>query len=148
MGKAVSFTYDIHIGAPVNEVWKGLVDGEFTRQYVYGTRFESKLKKGSGYAYMGDGDFKVVDGEILDVEREKRLVMSWKAHYDEAVEKDAPSRVAFELTASGPGATRLHLVHDEFGNDSATYVGSVEGWPLMLSSLKSLLETGRPLEVK
>lgn len=52
-----------------------------TKHYVYGTRLESKLKKGAPYAYVGDGDFKVVDGEILEIEPEKRLVMSWKAHW-------------------------------------------------------------------
>jgi uncharacterized protein YndB with AHSA1/START domain len=95
---------------------------------------------------MGDGDFKVVEGEIIDVETEKRLVMSWKANYDESVARDEPSRVAFELTACGPATTKLRLVHDSFKGNSATYAGSVEAWPLMLSSLKSLLETGRALE--
>ena len=114
---------------------------------MYGTRFESKLKKGSDYAYAGDHGFRVIDGKILDVEKEKRLVMSWKAHYDEAAEKDAPSRVAFALSASRPAITKLRLGHD-IAQNSASYAGTVEGWPLMLSSLKSLLETGRALEVK
>ena len=144
MAKDISYTYDIYIGAPVGKVWKGLIDGEITKQYVYGTRFNGKLKKGAAYAYVGDGDFKVVDGEILDVEPEKRLVMSWKAHWDESVAKDRPSRVAYELAAAGP-STRLQLVHDDFDRQTATYTGSIEGWPLMLSSLKSILETGKPL---
>jgi hypothetical protein len=51
-----------------------------TKHYVYGTRLDSKLKKGAPYAYVGDGGFKVVDGEILEVDPAKRLVMSWNAH--------------------------------------------------------------------
>ena len=97
---------------------------------------------------MGDGDFKVVDGEILDIEPEKRLVMSWKAHWDDSVAKDRASRVRYELSASGPSTTRLHVVHDRFDGQTATYSGSVDGWPLMLSSLKSLLETGKPLATR
>ena len=97
---------------------------------------------------VGDGDFKVVDGEILDIEPEKRLVMSWKAHWDDSVAKDRPSRVRYELSAAGPATTRLHVVHDGFDGQTATYSGSVDGWPLMLSSLKSLLETGKPLATK
>ena len=119
-----------------------------TKHYVYGTRLEGKLVKGSPYAYVGDGDFKVVDGEILDIEPEKRLVMSWKAHWDDSVAKDRPSRVRYELSAAGPSTTRLHVVHDDFDGQTATYSGSVDGWPLMLSSLKSLLETGKPLATK
>ena len=148
MGKEVSFSYAIFIGAPASNVWKGLVDGEITKEYVYGTRFESKLKKGAPYAYLGEGDFKVVEGQILEIEKGSRLVLSWKANYDEAVAKEEPSRVAFELTSSGPSMTKLSLVHDGFKEESAGYAGSKDGWPLMLSSLKSILETGRALEVK
>jgi uncharacterized protein YndB with AHSA1/START domain len=145
MAKNLALTYDIYIGAPVAKVWRGIVDGEMTRHYIYGTRLESKLKKGAPYAYVGDGEFRVVDGEILDIELEKRLVMSWKAHWDESVAKDRASRVTYELSAAGPSTTRLHLVHDDFDGKTATFAGSVEGWPLMMSSLKSLLETGKPL---
>jgi uncharacterized protein YndB with AHSA1/START domain len=148
MGKDVAYAYDIYIGAPVGKVWKGIVDGEMTKHYVYGTRLESKLKKGAPFAYVGDGDFKVVDGEILEIEPEKRLVMSWKAQWDDSVAKDRPSRVAYELSAAGPSTTKLHLVHDDFDGQTATYLASVEGWPLMMSSLKSLLETGKPLATK
>ena len=95
MAKNVEFTYDIYIGAPVAKVWKGIVDGEMTKHYVYGTRLQSKLKKGAPYAYVGDGEFKVVDGEIVEIEPEKRLVMSWQAHWDDSVAKDRPSRVSY-----------------------------------------------------
>jgi hypothetical protein len=53
--------------------------------------------------------------------------------------------VTYELSQAG-SATKLHLVHDDFDLPTATYTGSAEGWPLMLSSLKSILETGKPLE--
>jgi hypothetical protein len=59
--------------------------------------------------------------------------------------KDRSSRVTYELSAIGPSTTKLHLVHDDFDRKTATYSGSVDGWPLMMSSLKSLLETGKPL---
>jgi uncharacterized protein YndB with AHSA1/START domain len=145
MAKQLSYSYDIYIGAVVGKVWKGIVDGDMTRHYVYGTRLESKLKKGAPYAYLGDGDFKVVDGEILEIEPEKRLVMTWSAHWDDSVAKDRPSRVTYELSSAGPSTTKLRVVHDDFESATATYTGSVEGWPLMLSSLKSLLETGKAL---
>jgi uncharacterized protein YndB with AHSA1/START domain len=148
MTNKLEYTYDIYIGAPLGKVWKGLVDGEMTKHYVYGTRLESKLKKGAPYAYVGDGDFKVVDGEILEVEPEKRLVMTWRAHWDESVAKDRASRVSYELAPAGPSTTKLRVVHGDFDGQTATYTGSVEGWPLMLSSLKSLLETGKALATK
>ena len=148
MSNNLQIAYDIYIGAPAAKVWKGLIDGDMTKQYVYGTRLESKLKKGAPYAFVADGNFKVVDGEILEIEPEKRLVMSWKAHWDDSVAKDRPSRVTYELSAAGPSTTRLHLVHDDFDDQTATYSGSVDGWPLMMSSLKTLVETGKPLATK
>jgi uncharacterized protein YndB with AHSA1/START domain len=148
MSKKIEYTYDIYIGAPVGKVWKGLIDGDMTKHYVYGTRFESKLKKGAPYAYVGDGDFKVVDGEVLDVAPEKRLVITWSAHWDDSVANDRASRVTYELEPAGASTTKLRIVHDDFDGATATYTGSIEGWPLMLSSLKSLLETGKPLATK
>ena len=148
MSKNIEISYDIYIGAPAAEVWKGIVDGDLTKHYVYGTRFEGKLKKGAPYAYLGDGGFKVVDGEILEIDPEKRLAMTWNAHWDETVARDRASRVTYELSAMGPSTTRLRLHHDQFEQKTATYIGSVDGWPLMLSSLKSLLETGKPLPTK
>jgi uncharacterized protein YndB with AHSA1/START domain len=148
MAKDLAYAFNIYIGAPVAEVWKGIVDGEMTKHYVYGTRLESELQKGTQYAYVGDGGFKVVDGEILDIETEKRLVMSWNAHWEESGAEDRPSRVTFELSAAGPSTTKLHVVHDDFDGQTSTYSRSVEGWPLMMSSLKSLLETGKPLATR
>jgi uncharacterized protein YndB with AHSA1/START domain len=148
MAREIEFTYDIYIGAPARKVRKGLVDGEFAKHYVYGTRLESKLVEGSPYAYLGDGNFKVVDGEILDIEPEKRLVMSRKARWHDSVAKESPSQVRYELSALGPSTTRLQVVHSGFDGQTATYSSSVDGWPLTLSSLKSLLETGNPLATK
>jgi uncharacterized protein YndB with AHSA1/START domain len=145
MGKKLEYTYDIYIAAPAGKVWKGITDGEMTKHYVYGTRLQGTLTKGAAYAYVGDGDFKVVDGEILDVDPEKRLVMTWQAHWDDAVGKDRASRVTYELSPAGDSTTKLRVVHDDFDGQTATYTGSIAGWPLMLSSLKRLLETGRAL---
>jgi uncharacterized protein YndB with AHSA1/START domain len=142
-----SYSYEIYIGVPASRVWQGLTDGALTQHYVYGTRFRGKLKKGAPYAYLGEGGIKVVDGEILDVDPEKRLAMTWQAHWDESTKGDRASRVSYELQPSGP-TTRLRLVHDDFDGETATFKGSVQGWPLMLSSLKTLLESGRPLPTK
>jgi uncharacterized protein YndB with AHSA1/START domain len=140
-------TYEIYIGAPAEKVWKGLVDPDLTQQYVYGTRFDGKLQAGSPYAYLADGSFGVVDGKILDVQPASRLAMTWCAHWDEASGHDRPSRVTYELSPAGPDTTKLRVVHDDFDSETATYKGSVEGWPLMMSSLKSLLESGKPLAI-
>jgi uncharacterized protein YndB with AHSA1/START domain len=93
-------------------------------------------------------DFKVVEGRILEIEPERRLVMTCAAHWDDTVTKDPASRVTYELTPIDPTTTKLRLVHDNFAGETATFKGSVTSWPLMLSSLKSLLETGKPVAAK
>jgi len=146
MADAPQFSYEVYIAAPPAQVWKALVDAEMTRKYVYGTRLRSTLKRGSRYAYLGDGDFEAVTGEILEIEPERRLVLSWEAHWDAEVSKDRASRVSYELAPVGPKTTRLALRHDGFEVRTPTYTGSIDAWPMLMSSLKSLVETGRPLE--
>ena len=143
----IQYSYELYIAAPAEKVWKGLIEAEATTQYVYGTRLQSTLKLGAPCAYLADGDFRVVDGRILEIEPGKRLVMTWSAHWDDAVSKDAPSRVTYQLTQINATTIKLNLVHDDFADETATYAGSVAGWPLLLSSLKSLLETGTPIAV-
>lgn len=145
---SILYGYEIYIDAPTEKVWQALTDGDFTRQYVYGTRLQSSLKKGAQYAFVADGDFKAVDGQIIDIEANRRLAMTWRAHWDAEVSKDPESRVTYELSSAGANVTKLRVVHDQFEKETATYKGSVEGWPLMLSSLKSLIESGKPLQLK
>jgi uncharacterized protein YndB with AHSA1/START domain len=146
--ESIQYRYELYIGATAAKVWKGLVDSDMTKQYVHGTRLKSKLEKGAQYAYLGDGDFNVVDGKILEIEPEKRLVMTWSAHWGESVANDRASRVTYELAESAPGATKLSVLHDDFDGETATYTESVVGWPLILSGLKTLLETGKPLPTR
>jgi uncharacterized protein YndB with AHSA1/START domain len=143
----LEYTYEIYIGAPVAQVWRGLVDGEMTRQYVYGTRLDTELRPGAPYAYLGEADFKVVDGEIVEVDPERTLVMTWRAHWDASVSEDRASRVRYEISPAGASATKLKVIHNDFDRETATYKSSTEGWPLMLSSLKTLIECGKGLAV-
>lgn len=113
------------------------------------------MAKRLGYTYdiyIGAEASKVwkglVDGEIVEVDAEKRLVMTWRAHWGESTANDAASRVTYELSPAGPSQTRLRLIHDDFDGPTATYTESTAGWPRLLSSLKSLLETGKALAME
>jgi uncharacterized protein YndB with AHSA1/START domain len=143
----LAYAYELYIAAPAAKVWQGLFQRDVPLPHMYGTRLTGALTKGTPYAYVGDGDFTVVDGKVLEVESGIRIVMTWAAHWDEAANADRPSRVTFELTAVDSDTTKLSLVHDDFDGKTSTYEGSVSSWPRMLSSLKSLLETGKPIAV-
>jgi uncharacterized protein YndB with AHSA1/START domain len=143
----LAYTYELYIAAPAAKVWQGMFERDVPLPHMYGTRLRGALTKGTAYAYLGEGDYQVVDGKVLAVEPGSRILMTWAAHWDEAATADRPSRVAFELTPIDASTTRLSLVHDDFDGKTATYEGSVSSWPRMLSSLKSLLETGKPIAV-
>ena len=149
MAAAPTYVQSVHIQAPADRVWQALVDPEFTQRYYYGFRLgvDGPLTPGTSYAYtLPDGTTSIV-GEIVEADEPTRLVMTFDARWDGSLEPEAPSRVTFELEPMGDRLTRLTLVHDHFGDESATYTAVSGGWGLILDGLKTLLETGSPLEV-
>lgn len=142
------YAYELYIAASADDVWKVLFAPGVIQPHFYGTRLSGSLAKGTPYAYVGEGDFKVVDGRVLEVVPGRRMVMTWSAHWDDAVAQDRPSRVTYELEPVNPSVTKLHLVHDDFDSETATYVGSTTSWPMILSSLKSCVETGAAFALK
>lgn len=138
----------IYIAARADLVWNALTDPEITPRYWGGTRIESDWQVGSRIRYRRDGA--VVDEHtLLEIDPPRRLRHSFQPLFDEALRREKPSRVTIELApgevAAAGGVTRLHLLHDEFGENSKVYAACREGWPMILSGLKTLLETGRPM---
>ncbi len=144
---APAFVQSIHIKAPRERVWEALVDPGFTTRYYYGFALVAdSVDPGASYEYRGpDGSVAIV-GEIVEAEAGKRLVMTFSAQWDESLQGDSPSRVAFELEEMGPELTKLTLVHDRFDGETATYTAVSGGWSLILDGLKTLIETGEPLQ--
>jgi uncharacterized protein YndB with AHSA1/START domain len=139
------FVYEIYIAASVETVWKGLLDGEFTRQYWQHDNV-SDWKPGSSWEHRrSDGDRRVdILGEVLEAAPPHRLVMTWAEPSDRA-RRDRHSRVTFEIEPVAD-MVRLRITHDELEPASEMERKISQGWPRVLSSLKSLLETGRPLQ--
>jgi uncharacterized protein YndB with AHSA1/START domain/DNA-binding transcriptional ArsR family regulator len=139
------FAYQTWIRAPIDKVWKALTRPEFTSQYFHATHIDSTWEAGADvfYRHSPGGDI-AVDGKVLEVDPPHRLVISWHVRYDEQAIKEAPSRVSFSLEETN-GQTRLRIVHDNFPRNSVIFDGISNGWPWIISSLKSLLETGEPL---
>lgn len=127
------------------KLWQALTDGKITPAYYYGATFQGKIEKGADYAYAapgGEGFF--VRGRIEDVVPEKKLVTTFKGEWMPGMENDAPTRVTWEIEQQGE-CCRLTLTHDHFEGETATYQNCGGGWPGILSGLKTLLETGEPL---
>ena len=139
------FIYEIYIAASAETVWKALLDGEFTRQYWDQEHF-SDWKPGSPWEHRDShGDRKVrLLGEVLESSPPHKLVLTWAEPADRA-NRDRHSRVTFEIE-SVADMVRLRITHEDLEADSKMERDITQGWPRVLSSLKSLLETGRPLQ--
>jgi uncharacterized protein YndB with AHSA1/START domain len=139
-----TFVYVTYIAAGAETVWKALLDGEFTRQY-WGHDNVSDWKPGSEWEHRRSDATRsvVLLGEVLEAARPNRLVLTW-ANPEDKADRARHSRVTFEIETLGD-MVRLTVTHDELEKGSEMERSISRGWPRVLSSLKSLLETGRPL---
>jgi uncharacterized protein YndB with AHSA1/START domain len=137
--------YQVFIKAPAEQVWRALVDPEWTQKYFYGTRKEYDLRPGGRFrSVSADSGEPMVDGEVLEVEPGRRLVQTWRFLYDPELAAEGFTRVTYELEEAEGGVTKLTATHDlEGAPKTAEHVAG--GWSYILSGLKTLLETGEPL---
>jgi uncharacterized protein YndB with AHSA1/START domain len=139
----LKLSYDLYIAAPAERVWDAITDGAVTEQYFYGTRVKSSFRRGAEIAYAA-GDAKMIEGEVVAVEKGHKRVLSQRALWDDGVAADPASQVTWELSSVG-SATKVSLMHEGFRGETETFKQSAAGWPVILSGMKTLLETGRPL---
>jgi uncharacterized protein YndB with AHSA1/START domain len=138
--------YSIFIRASAEQVWDAITKPEFTQKYFYGSRIESSFEQGEPYeGFSGDRAEKLVDGEVLEASPPSKLVTTWRALYDLETAKEPHSRVSWEIEPAGEGIVRLTVVHDGLEAAPKTAENVAGGWSFVLSGLKTVLETGRPL---
>jgi uncharacterized protein YndB with AHSA1/START domain len=137
--------YVVYIATTPEEAWKALIEGEITRQY-WGHQNVSDWKAGSRWEHRrADGTgAPLIVGKVLEVKPPRRLVVTWVAPEDEA-NTAKHTRVTFEIEPIAK-MIRLTVTHDELEAGSDMQRGITEGWPRVLSSMKSFLETGRALD--
>ncbi len=138
------FIYVTYIRSTPESVWEALTEPRFTRQYWGGHANISDWKKGSKWKTEAEGDKGgcCTGGEVLESVPPKRLVMTWV----DAKNADDGSCVTLEIDPFGD-MVRLRVIHGDFKPDSQLAGRVSHGWPLVLSSLKSFLETGRPINI-
>jgi uncharacterized protein YndB with AHSA1/START domain len=161
-----TFVYTTYINATPERVWQGLTDPAFTTRYWRhpvsgGVSFPSEWQKGSSYdvAYEEAG-LVISDPEqvILESDPYRRLGYTWHTFTPEwaaahgiddatatAWRAEPRSRVAFDIEETAPGVVKLTVVHDGFEPGSEVLQGITNGWPAVIASLKTLLETGSAL---
>jgi uncharacterized protein YndB with AHSA1/START domain len=138
------FVYVTYIATTPQQVWKALLEGELTRQY-WKHENVSDWKLGSKWELVADDGKRTVKhvGKVLECVPDQRLVLTWGDVAD-AADPARHSRMAIDIETVGE-MVRLTVTHDELTPDMRRRI--TNGWPRVLSSLKSFLETGRPLDV-
>lgn len=139
--------YVTYIATTPEQLWRALTEGEFTRQYWFGRRIHSDWQVGSAVSHVREDGGIDWQGEVLECDPPRRLSYTFHMQISEAHRSDSPSRLTFELEPMDD-VVRLRLTHDRFGPDSVTFETTRYGWPALMSSLKSLLETGKALPFK
>ena len=140
--------YTIYIAATPEKVWQALTTAEFSRQYFFGNAVEIDLKIGGSYLVRAPDGSPHITGEVIECEPPKKLSVTFNVNWPALVEKLGPTLVTYEIEPAG-NAVRLTMTeaHDRPIDDDILS-GGRQGWPAILSSLKSLLETGEPLVIQ
>jgi uncharacterized protein YndB with AHSA1/START domain len=138
------FVYVTYIRTTPEKLWRALTEPEFTRLYFVETWQECEWKPGASWRMMIP-DGRVADsGEVLEIEPHKRLVVSWRNEFKPELREEGYSRLSYDLEQVGE-SVKLTVIH-EIDKSESKFIQSVSnGWPHILSSLKSMLETGESL---
>jgi uncharacterized protein YndB with AHSA1/START domain len=163
---ATTQVYRIYIKATPEAVWEAITKPDWTEKYLYEARVDYDLRPGGAYRAVPSEAMRVhgaemgypipdvvADGEVLEADPPRRLVQTWRMLMDPTMASEGFTRLTWELQESGSGITRLTVVHDVEGAPQVARLVSGEmeaegaggGWVGVLSELKTLLETGKPL---
>jgi len=139
------FVYVTYMATTPEKLWDALSNPEVTRRYWGNRTNASDWKVGSPWQHRDADNPSLVDivGKVVESLPPRRLVLTWAYPADE-LKAEAHSRVTFEIEPFGD-MVRLTVTHDEFMPDTDIFPRISRGWPIVLSGMKTLLETGRPL---
>jgi uncharacterized protein YndB with AHSA1/START domain len=135
--------FEIYIKTTPERLWEAITDREMRAKYSFGVGTESEWTEGSEYKSGVPGVIDIASGENLEVDPPRRLVQSFNALWSDDVKAEGTSRVTWEIEPVGDDSCRLSVTHDQLKKGASGELYG--GWPMILSGLKTLLETGETL---
>ena len=143
-----AIVYTIYIKATAEQVWTALTSAAFSKKYFSGFAVELDERIGGAFIVRAADGSTHISGEVIECDRPRRLTITWNVNWPQLVEVLGATLVTYEIEDAGD-AVKLTLIeaHDRPISDDILS-GGRQGWPAILSSLKSLLETGAPLVIR
>jgi uncharacterized protein YndB with AHSA1/START domain len=139
------FVYVTYIRTTPEKLWKALIEPEFTRQFWCNTTQESEWKPGATWKILMPDGAVADSGEVVEIDPHRRLVLKWRNEFQPELKAEGYSRLTYQLEPEGK-SVKLTVIH-EMEKEGSKFIEAVSsGWPHILASLKSLLETGESLE--
>jgi uncharacterized protein YndB with AHSA1/START domain len=136
--------YNVFIKATPEQIWDAITKPEFTAKYFYGSRIETTNEHRRSLS--PDGSDVWGDDPVLEYDPPRRLVHGWRSMYDPELAVEEPSRVTWEIEPQEGGFALLTVTHDQLeGAPKTAESVAGQGWMMVLSGLKTYLETGEPL---
>jgi uncharacterized protein YndB with AHSA1/START domain len=142
-GRGAMSAFEIYIKTSPERLWDAITDGEMRKRYSFGVGTESAWTEGSEYLSAVPGVVDIASGENVEVDPPRRLVQTFTALWSDDVRDEGTSRVTWEIEPVGDDSCRLRVTHDRLGAEANSELWG--GWPMILSGLKTLLETGEDL---
>jgi uncharacterized protein YndB with AHSA1/START domain len=151
--------YRVYIRATPEAIWDAITRPEWNERYGYPGRSEYDLRPGGSFRAVANAQMQemgmpeiVADGEVVEADPPRKLVQTWRFLWSEEIAAEGPTRVTWEIAEDDLGLTRLTVTHELEGAPltAAQIAGDPRitegggGWALILSDLKTLLETGKP----
>ena len=146
MNQTARQVYEVYIRTTPEKLWQAITDPEMTKRYFYDSVIESSLRPGTPLNRLREDGSHMLEGEVLEVDPPRKLVHTFIHKEPDPADQDPPSRVTWEIVSMGD-VCKLTLTHEHYRGESVTYKGTLTGWNPVLSGLKTLLETGKPLSI-
>jgi uncharacterized protein YndB with AHSA1/START domain len=143
-----AIVYTIYIVSTPEKVWQALTSAEFSRKYFFGNAVEVDLRVGGAYTVRTPDGALHISGEVIECDPPNKLTITFNVNWPALIEKLGPTLVSYQIEQVGE-VVRLTLrqSHDRPISDDIL-AGGRQGWPAILSSLKSVLETGHAPPIK
>jgi uncharacterized protein YndB with AHSA1/START domain len=144
----VTQVYQVFIKATPERIWEAITSPEMVEKYFFGTRMDAPLTVVGSRVKSWSPDHATLwtDNEVLEADPPRRLVHTWRSLYDSELVSEEDSRVTWEIEPQDAGYSKLTVVHDQLEGAPRTAASVSGGWMLIISGLKTLVETGEPME--